>query len=81
MLRIVSVPVDGAALRDFIRTRRRKLGITQAELAEHIGRSTRWLQRVEDGTDGPEPGLDSVLLLLTVLDTQLRIDIEVEDGT
>lgn len=65
---------SSAGLRTLVRERRRELRITQAELATHIGRSLRWLQRFEDEADETQPALDSVLLLLTALGLRLRIE-------
>ena len=69
------LPITSSAeLRTLVRERRRDLRITQAELATHIGRSLRWLQRFEDDADDTQPGLDSVLHLLTALGIRLRVE-------
>lgn len=48
-----------------VRDRRRRLDLTQAELAEAAGVSRGWLVRLEGGLDNAEPAL--VLAVLRVL--------------
>lgn len=55
----------GSAIRD----RRRALGLTQADLAEHAGVSRGWLVRVEGGLDNAEPA--RVFAVLRVLELEL----------
>ncbi len=57
-------------LAGLIRTRRKALGMTQAELAEQIGVSRYWVLEIERGGRGAEIGLVWRAL------TALRIEIE-----
>lgn len=64
-----------------IRDRRRKLGLTQAELARKIGAGRQWLVAVERGKSRAEIGL--VLRALSALDLSLTIhpdDLPLEPG-
>lgn len=54
-----------------IRDRRRKLGLTQAELASKIGAGRQWLMAFERGKSRAEVGL--VLRALAALDLSLTI--------
>lgn len=54
-----------------IRDRRRKLGLTQAELARKIGAGRQWLVAFERGKSRAEVGL--VLRALSALDLSLTI--------
>ncbi len=54
-----------------IRDRRRKLGLTQAELARKIGAERRWLMALERGKSRAEVGL--ILRILSALDLSLTI--------
>ncbi len=61
--------------RDFgllIRQRRRRLGLSQTELADRAGVSREWIIAVERGKAGAELGL--VLRTLAVLDVALTVE-------
>ncbi len=64
--------MDAVDLGSLIRTRRRRLGLTQADLAGRAGVSRRWLSDVEAGKDSAEFGL--VLRALRALDLVVDID-------
>ncbi|MCA8893586.1 MAG: helix-turn-helix transcriptional regulator [Hyphomonas sp.] len=64
----LNTPLDIGLL---IKSRRKARGLGQAELAEKVGVSRRWLNQVESGKPGASMGL--VLRTLAVLDTQLLV--------
>ncbi len=60
-----------ADLAGLIRTRRKALGMTQAELAEQIGVSRYWVLEIERGGRGAEIGL--VWRALTALGVEVEM--------
>ena len=66
---LLRTPIDiGFAIRD----RRRRLGLDQAELAQRVGASRKWLVEVEKGKPRAEIGL--LLRTLDALGLRLSID-------
>jgi len=65
----IRTPLDlGLVIRD----RRRKLGLSQAELARKAGAGRQWLVAVEHGK--PRASLGLVLRTLAVLDLSISVD-------
>ena len=64
---------------NIVRDRRRDLGMSQALLADRIGKARQWVVRFESGHAG-SASLDSLLALLDVLGLDLRVDAAPEDS-
>lgn len=58
---------------NIVRDRRVELGLTQAELAERVGRARQWIVRFESGHAG-SASVESLLLLLDVLELAVQVD-------
>jgi transcriptional regulator with XRE-family HTH domain len=63
---------------NLVRDRRSDLGMTQAELAERVGRARQWVVRFESGHAG-SANIDSLIKLLDVLDLNVYVDSADED--
>ncbi|MCU1475444.1 MAG: family transcriptional regulator [Subtercola sp.] len=59
------------------RDRRTELGLTQAEVADALGKSRQWLVNFESGSSAAVAQLDAVLALLDVL--KLTPDLSSDD--
>ncbi|QAY73713.1 XRE family transcriptional regulator [Agromyces protaetiae] len=64
---------------NIVRDRRTDLGMTQAELAERIGKARQWVVRFESGHAG-SASVDSLVELLEALALDVRVDpLDLED--
>lgn len=72
---LVNVSHDWA---NIVRDRRSDLGLTQADLAQRIGRARQWVVRFESGHVG-SASVDSLMAVLNALDLYAEVD-TIEDG-
>lgn len=67
---LVNVSHDWA---NIVRDRRSDLGLTQADLAQRIGRARQWVVRFESGHAG-SASVDSLMAVLNALDLYAEVD-------
>ena len=72
---LVNVSHDWA---NIVRDRRSDLGLTQADLAQRIGRARQWVVRFESGHAG-SASVDSLMAVLNALDLYAEVD-TADDG-
>ena len=72
---ILGTPADIGAL---IKDRRHALGLDQAILAERVGVSRWWINQVERGKPGANPGL--ILRTFLALDIELTADVRRQES-
>lgn len=58
---------------NIVRDRRSDLGLTQADLAQRIGRARQWVVRFESGHAG-SASVDSLMAVLNALDLYVAVD-------
>lgn len=58
---------------NMVRDRRADLGLTQADLAQRIGRARQWVVRFESGHSG-SASVDSLMAVLNALDLYAEVD-------
>ena len=73
---LVNVSRDWA---NIIRDRRSDLGLTQADLAQRIGRARQWVVRFESGHAG-SASVDSLMAVLNALDLYATVDAAEDDA-